>query len=347
MTIFVDSSPLYGGHAVRGIGTYTRQLLAALDRQPDIEVISSLNSLSQSKIDLVHYPFFDLFAPSLPIFRPHPTVITIHDVIPLQFPQHYQPGVKGKLYWQRQKMLARGVAAIITDSHASKAQIVSHLRVKPDRVHVVYLAANPQLSPQPSARVAKVRRTHRLPKHYCLYVGDINYNKNLPQLVKAVKYWPEKIHLICVGKNFRPQPIPEWLAIEQQLALSDVANRVHFVTDVKSDDEVSLSALYSGAIAHIQPSLAEGFGLPVLEAMRCRTVSIAAANSSLLEIANQFSLLAEPTAEDIADQVRVVSNWGIRQRQAWTAKARQWSNNFSWQSAAAETVAVYQQVLGQ
>ncbi|MCA9369309.1 glycosyltransferase family 4 protein, partial [Candidatus Woesebacteria bacterium] len=189
-----------------------------------------------------------------------------------------------------------------------------------------------------------VRKKYGIPKQYLLYVGDINYNKNIPQLIKTLKYLPENIHLVCVGKNFFPQEITEWQWVEQQLALSDVADRVHFLTNILVDAKDELSALYSGAIAYIQPSLYEGFGLPVLEAMRCKVPVISSNRSSLPEVAGEHALLVEPTAESFAQSVEEIIQWSKTKRTQWVSAASTWQKSFTWQKTAEETKAIYQKV---
>lgn len=325
---------------------YTRLLTAELQQRHDLQVLTKQRKAgSPDSPDVIHYPFFDLFFDTLPWRKSAPTVVTVHDVIPLHFPQYYPVGVKGKLRFLKQKASLKSVAAVITDSHASKADIVKYLQVPEHKIHVVYLAAHPELQKVPEAVFAKTKRRLRLPSTYILYVGDINYNKNLPQLIKAVGLLPNNVHLVCVGKNFTPQPIPEWQWIETQLAASRVEKRVHFLTKVASDDLITMSALYTGAACYVQPSLYEGFGLPVLEAMQCRTPVIAGSNSSLIEVVGEYGTLVEPTADPLAESIKTVLAWSMTERTQRTRSAYAWSQTFSWQKTAAQTLKVYQQVV--
>ncbi|NCS97954.1 MAG: glycosyltransferase family 4 protein [Candidatus Pacebacteria bacterium] len=344
LTVLIDTLPLGTGHAARGIGSYTRNLLHELEEFNDISVVKSSAEDQPKHIDVVHYPFFDLFFDTLSVIRKVKTVVTIHDVIPLIFPEFYPAGVKGKLRFNKQKLALKFVSAVITDSESSKKDIIKHLGVPESKIHVIYLASNPSLEPQSEYAIAKVRKKYALPKQYVLYVGDINYNKNIPQLIKTLKFLPESIHLVCVGKNFTPEPIPEWKWVEQQLALSNVGERVHFLTDVLVDATDELSALYSGAIAYIQPSLYEGFGLPLLEAMKCRVPVISSNTSSLTEVAGDHALLVEPTAEAFAQAVLSINEWSKSKRERWVASASSWQKTFTWKKTAQETKKVYEQV---
>jgi len=349
MKVLLNTSPLSDANATRGIGTYTRFLLDRLLNNQKIEVFQS-GTMSESELrkfqaDVVHYPYFDFFFPTLPLKLITKTVVTIHDVIPLIFPKHYRPGKIGKVNFLRQKLALKAVNRIITDSESSKKDIIKHLGVPEEKITVIYLAANPKLQPLKKEVWQKYQRKLRLPKNYLLYVGDINYNKNLTQLIKTLKFLPREIKLVCVGNNFHPQEIPEWEAIEKQIALSNVANRVKFIEDVISDDPEELASIYQGALAYIQPSLYEGFGLPILEAMQCQTPVICGKNSSLTEITGDKAILVdEEKAENFAEAVKQVLAWKKKDRQAFLDKARQWAKKFSWEKTAKETIKVYQEL---
>ena len=207
------------------------------------------------------------------------------------------------------------------------------------------LAANPDIVEQSPSRVDTVRRRYGIPPRYLLYVGDINYNKNIPQLIKALKYFDDNITLVLFGKHFVAQNIPEWQAIELQLAMSNVTEQVILVNDIGGDRPDDLAALYTGAAVYIQPSLAEGFGLPVLEAMQCRTPVVASNTSALPEVGGDHAVYADPSAEQLAEAIKDVLSWGTTHRNQWTLAAKSWANNFSWPKVVEQTLAVYRQVL--
>lgn len=346
MKVLVNVQPLSSGHAVRGVGMYTRFLTEALEKKEKSGIFEIYRSGLETpqKVDIIHYPFFDLFFPTLPFRLKIKTVVTIHDVIPLLFPENYKPGKKGALSFIRQKLALKTVDAIITDSQASKRDITFHLGVSPNKIHVVSLAANPFLHPVGDSAVQATRKRLNLPKTYILYVGDINYNKNVPQLIKSLKFLPRHVHLVCVGKNFVPAEIPEWKAIEAQIAMSDVAERVTFLPEILSDDYETLATLYSGALVYVQPSLYEGFGLPLLEAMRCKTPVISARNSSLKEVGGEVVLYSGTQAEAFAEKVEVILGLSESKRTEMTRKASQWEKTFTWEKTAEGTMAVYQRL---
>ena len=343
--VFIDTSPLQNTNAIRGVGVYTRLLTQALQKRKSIQIFSDFNLVKNERIDVTHYPYFDLFFPTLPLHKKTKTVVTIHDVIPLVFLKQYKPGLKGLLKLLRQRIALRSVDAVITDSEASQKDILKYLRLRAAKVHVVYLAANPDLKPVTEIEFQNVSRHYHLPEKYILYVGDINYNKNLAQLIKALKYLPEEIHLVCVGKNFMPQEIPEWKVVETQLALSDVTQRVQFISEVGGDATAVLSAIYSGAEVYVQPSLYEGFGLPVLEAMNCKTPVVCAQNSSLMEVGGEFVKYVQTDAESIAQGVKEVLEWSPAKRARWVGEALDWAQHFSWPKTADKTIEVYKSII--
>lgn len=335
----LETSSMGAGHSVRGIGMYTRSLQNELKKNPNIEFVD------KNEAQITHYPYFDLFFDTLPLNHKSKTVVTVHDVIPLKFPEYYKAGIKGSLRFQKQKLAIRKVDAVITDSVASKNDIVEFLGVKEEKIHVVYLAAHQDMQKQSEYMTNLVRRKYEIPPKYVLYVGDINYNKNIPQLIKMMKFLDKDISLVCVGRNFTPQNIPEWQWIEAQIAMSDVADRVFFLNNILGDSFQEISSLYSGALCYVQPSLAEGFGLPVLEAMQCQTPVICAHNSSLIEVGGSNVLFREPKAEDLADGVEEVFYWSKNRRLKHVRAALNWSKNFSWQKTAEETIKIYEAII--
>src|SRR4030066_391797 len=126
MKIALDISPLGSRHKFRGTGSYTQSLKNALIKYfPQYEYISFIKLPKKFKsADLIHFPYFDPFFLTLPMMRKLPTVVTVHDLIPLLFPQNFPAGFKGKIKWQIQKNILKRVNAVITDSESSKKDIV-------------------------------------------------------------------------------------------------------------------------------------------------------------------------------------------------------------------------------
>ncbi|MDQ5951817.1 MAG: hypothetical protein QG639_1098 [Patescibacteria group bacterium] len=346
MNVLLDTSPLKTGHSHRGIGLYTSMLFKYLKQIPDLHIFETRDQAKNAAIDVVHYPYFDLFFHTLPILKPaKKSVVTIHDVIPLEFKEQYRAGKKGTVAFYSQRLALSNVSTILTDSLSSKKSISEKLQVSERKIRPIYLAGNPSLKAQDEETVNKVREKYQLPKTYILYVGDINYNKNIPQLIKSLKFLNENVHLVLFGKNFHPQDIPEWQWIETQIALSDVAARVHFITELDGIVDTELSALYSGAAVYVQPSLAEGFGLPVLEALQCKTLVVSSNKTSLPEVGGGSVAYCEPIAEALADAVEGELALSPSERALKIAEGYTWSQSFSWKRTAQETYEVYKSLV--
>lgn len=339
--VYFDQGPLHSGHNLRGIGRYTAWLTEALTEQTEVELVSTVH-----EADLVHYPTFDLFKPTLPLFFRKPTVLTIHDVIPLQMPESYPIGVRAKIALQYQKTQLRQVAKIITDSKSSKGSIMEYLGVPSSKIEVVWLAANPELTFPKPLEYRQILQKLQLPPQYILYVGDINPNKNIPGLLEAVSLLPKKVHLVCVGSAFRPQPIPEWSAIASALESFQLRDRVTLLSSLPEPFSASLAVLYHEAACYVQPSLLEGFGLPILEAQICQVPVVTAKQSSMAEVAGKHAIYAtSPKPQDLSAAIVQALSLPASARKTLVSEALDWAKQSSWAETAAQTVAVYKSVL--
>ena len=200
MKVGIDLSPLEKGHRVRGIGSYTRNLFAWLNKIGPKSGLTVEELNPQSKYDLIHYPYFDLFFISLPWQPQTKIVVTIHDVIPLLFPNHYPPGIKGQIKFLIQKILLKQTKAVITDSQTSKNDIIKYLEYPAEKIFPIQLGIDSGFKQIKDLKfLASVQKKYHLPEKFVLYVGDINYNKNVPALVKACE--KVAIPLVIVGKQ--------------------------------------------------------------------------------------------------------------------------------------------------
>jgi len=325
MNIFIDSSPLYSGHKHRGVGKYTRNLITALKNY------FPQHNYSSSSPDLIHYPYFDLFFPTLPFIKKKPTIITIHDVIPLQHPELFPLGPRGRFNLLHQRLALKNTKAIITDSKASKKAIIKYLKINPQKIHVIYLAADPIFKLKPKSKFTRLK----LPIKFLLYVGDINPNKNLPNLIQAVKQ--TKAKLVIVSRALAKKNIPESKEIHQL-----VNSQIIIITDV---DQSELNQLYHQATIYVQPSLDEGFGLPLLEAMTAGCPVISARTGSLPEVGDLAPLYAKsPSISGLANAIKKLrANSNLRNE--LKKKSLTQAKKFSWQKTALDTVKVYEKIL--
>jgi glycosyltransferase involved in cell wall biosynthesis len=339
MRIGFDISPLVGGHAGRGTGTYTRLLLDGLKQYgKDLEIVEfGQNKPLSTFVDLIHYPYFDPFLLTLPIQKSKPTVVTVHDLIPIAYAKHFPRGVKGELKWQVQRYSLRSASAILTDSVASKNDIVSLVPFDKDKVSVVYLAPGKEFTLKSKNDQERVRAKYRLPRQYMLYVGDVNWNKNIPGLIHAAEQID--VSLVLVGKAFLDDNIAEVQELNSLINSLSVNDRIVRLGLVLGDD---LAAIYSAAGVYVQPSYAEGFGLPVLESMACGTIPVVANATSLKEIAGP-SILVDPNyPKDIAGGIKKALSLN---KEAYIDKLIAWVKTYTWEKTAKETVEVYKSIV--
>lgn len=352
MQIAIDISPLKSGHflqhRVRGTGFYIDNLKRALLKYyPDNQYTFFTRGEDLPKnIDLIHYPYFEPFFLTLPFKKIAPTVVTVHDLIPLVFPKHFPRGIRGKIKWQIQKWALGRADTIITDSENSKRDIAKYPCILGEKIRVVYLAPGEEFRKMENGKgKMELRKKYRLPPKFFLYVGDATWNKNLPRLIEAVKRL--NVPLVMVGKalverNFdRGNPWNQDLVSVQKLCEGD--KQIIRLGFVPQDD---LVMIYNLATVFVIPSIYEGFGLPVLEAMACGTPVVCSNTSSLPEVAGEAAIFVDPySVESIARGISQVYDIDINQYIKLGEKSLAQAKKFSWKKTAQETVAVYKKVL--
>jgi glycosyltransferase involved in cell wall biosynthesis len=310
------------------------------------EQVSFPRACRRQGVELAHVPYF-----ASPLFPTTPTVVTVHDLIPMLLPA-YRGSMLVRLYTLLVAIAAKRADMVLTDSQASKWDIVHLLDIPSERVRVIYLAADDIYQPVlDDHRLTAIRQKYGLPESYLLYLGGFDQRKNVPTLLKAFAQLVKdsRAFLVVAGRlpeygldlaiqakrsDFFPDPRP----IVQELGIKE---RVVFTGWVPEEDK---PALYSGARALVFPSLYEGFGLPPLEALACGTPVIASNRGSLPEIVGEGGLLLEPDdVEGLAAAMgKLLNDDTLREdlREKGLAHAAQ----FSWEKTARETLAVYREV---
>lgn len=378
MKVGVDVSPLcLNDHRVRGIGRYTENLFTHLmTHQPTFEFTLFANgskiatglgpeclqrvqrirrfrggpivnflanqlliplALSRERLDVLHFPTHL----GAPVFGPASTVVTVLDVIQHLFPSQYLGLVRSRFYMACAKTSARRAAAVITISEASKRDIVRTYRIDPSKVTVTPLGVDPVFRVYDRSQIdAVVRRKYGIDGRFLLYVGGFDFRKNLRALVSAfgrIRRWHDPIKLVMVGK------IPgraDRVFAQVLRAIDDagLAKDVILAGFVPNDD---LSLLYNGASAFVFPSLYEGFGLPVLEAMACGTPVVAYNRSSVPEVVGEAGILVdELDVEALAEAVHaVLANPGLSESSREKGLVR--AKEFTWDKTATGTLKVY------
>lgn len=346
MQIQIDVSQMHVLNADRGVGMYTSLLFEHLKKNFPDESIELLHTPTSTKADLVHYPYFDLYFHTLPIRKRAKTVVTIHDVIPLIYPKQYRPGIRGSLEFFRQLVSLKAADAVITDSECSKQDIAKHFGFPAEKIHVVYLAGNPQLKAQKKADVEAIKTKYSLPKDYVLYIGDINYNKNLPAFIQACAALPKGVDVVMVGHALKNTAIPEGRALNDAIQNNGMIDRVTLLTDIPKEPASELASILSGAMAYVQPSLYEGFGLSVLDAMQCEVPVVTSRTSSLREVAGDAAIYFHPkSVDEMTEAIKKAIHLSAKEKKDLLAKAAINLKKFSWDKAAIETHAVYTSVI--
>ncbi len=260
-----------------------------------------------------------------------PSVTTVHDLVFKKYPQTLPRSI-AETQERRLQRVSKFATHIIADSQNTKNDLVKIYGLPEDKITVVYLAHSAKFKPQSNTEIERVKKKYHLTQPYLLSLGTQEPRKNLQKVVEAFKahqlQYPEtKLSLVLVGKH-------GW---GDNLKLTHP--QIHQLGFVSDED---LPALYSGATAFVYPSLYEGFGLPVLEAMACGAPVIVSNTSSLPEIVGQAGLLVDP--QDVFALREAIQKAFIRHTilsQQSLDQARQ----FSWQKTAQQTLAVYEKIL--
>lgn len=279
-------------------------------------------------IDVLHCPGY-----SAPLYTDVPTVVTIHDTNYEAIPETFSRF--SRLVWkQLVPRVANRAAAILTVSEFSKEEIARHIDIPRSKINVTENAPSPTLpaSPPPLDTL-----DISVEPPYVLYVGSTHPHKNHVSLVRALSSFPDRVSAVFVG--------PERSAHEEVISLAKslgVADRVSMPGFVS---ESELAALYENAVLYVHPSLYEGFGMPVLEAMSYRTPVACSNVASLPEIGDDAVRYFDPTSpEDIAKTCNeILQSEDIQRRLSNHGHDR--SKSYSWTQCAKKTLETYRTVL--
>lgn len=336
--------------AGRGVGFYRTHLAQALEKLNEVDIVTTGS-------DLVHYPYFDLFYPTLPQHLPLPTVVTIHDLTPIVLSNFYPQGFRARLALAAQRTALKNVAAIITDSQSSKKDLINIFKLNPENIHVTPLASDPIYNQKPSSSYIKsIKEKYHLPERFILYVGGVNANKNLVRLTQAAVKLNTPI--VFVGSEFIKTPV-ETFSVKKLLGLQKIhpetkefeklkeiisGNPLFFTLGFVPADE--LNAIYRLATLYCQPSLYEGFGLPLLEAMSAGCLVVSSQTSSLPEILPSEALVFDPTnLEEMESVINRAISLSAKEKEKMIALGQKKAAEFTWEKTAKATLAVYQAVL--
>jgi glycosyltransferase involved in cell wall biosynthesis len=373
--IYIDVSAAV--HRRAGLGRYAGSLARALvertadggfdyglfyNRERGIEPLSRLQQVPTQTVSLGYKPWrmlvwagqltgigFDRLLPQGTLFhatehlllplRGMPTVLTVHDLIFRRLPEHHKRLNRWYLNCSL-PLYCRRATRIIAISECTRRDLMTAYGLPAEKIVVVHEAADPRFRPESPERIDAVRGAYGLPERYVLFVGTIEPRKNLTRLLHAF----ETLHgegltdgLVLVGKR-------GWLyeGFFAELEESPVKEAVIMPGYVPDED---LPAVYGGAQLLVFPSLYEGFGLPLLEAMACGTAVACSGTSSLPEVGGEAARYFDPMDEaSITETLRsVLGDSSLRGELAARGLAR--AAGFSWDRVAEETEAVYRAAL--
>lgn len=358
-----------------GIGSYIRELLDAIGRRPESEryrflvyvgardrpalpdlpehfsvaleespgySLAELTGFAwrifRDRLDLFHATHYVL--PPLPKTR---AVVTIHDIIHLLYPQ-FLPNRAAHLY--ARFMIRRALKRadrIITVSYNSRRDLTDYYGIPGSRTEVIYNGVSARFRPDiPEAEIRRVGESLGVTRPYLLFLGGEKPHKNVQNVVRA--FAEARRHADIPHALVLAGPLPKnpgrLEALISALDLSEKIRRPGIVADV------DLPGLFAGADALLYPTLYEGFGLPVVEAMACGVPVLTSGTSALQEIAGGYAYLVDPMDVDAIAQGIVALATDEKVRADYALLGRKRALDFSWDKAAERTLEVYAAALG-
>lgn len=290
-------------------------------------------ALWRARPDVVFVP-----AHTLPLAFPGRAVVTVHDLGYKYFPEAHPSLARRYLEWTT-RFSARRAARVLADSLATAKDLAAHYRIPEHKMSVVYPGVDEDLHPiTDGTALAAMRRRYNLPERYLLFVGTLQPRKNIARIVQAYARWRkgfsgERVALVLAGQQGWLYD-PTWTAGVEGVILPGYI------------DDADVAALYSGALGLVFPSLHEGFGFPILEAMRCGIPVITSATSSMPEVAGKAARLVNARDVDaIAEAIhQIVTDEELRAD--LIAKGHTQAEQFTWTRAAEQVLHVLEQAAG-
>jgi glycosyltransferase involved in cell wall biosynthesis len=371
MKVLFDSQPLLGNRT--GIGRYVEQLTESMKEKAKVDFwfnqirTKNLNTITipTSNVKNSRYPYkvlrrlgkpnilhdlpidiigeYDIFhGGNFTTFntRKAKNIITIHDLAFLRDP-NITDDITYKHHTTWLPYSINKADHIIAISNQTKADIMKYYKVPDEKITVTYLSADSSLQRASMEEIEATKARYNLPNQYFLYVGTLEPRKNIPYMLEAFSKAKEKYQiphkLVIVGKKGW-----KYESIFQTIERNKLENDIIFTGYINDED---LPAIYSGASIFLFPSLYEGFGLPVLEAMKCGVPVITTNVSSLPEVAGDAGILIPLDdvgyfANQIFELINDDDKWKHYSQLSLTR-----AGQFSWDRTAQETIDVYKKVL--
>ncbi len=292
--------------------------------------------VAQVQADIAHVPYW-----GAPLSSPAPLVTSVLDVIPLVLPD-YAPGFFNRLYVSLVSASARGSSHILTLSERSKTDIQTYLHIPADKITVTYLAADDAYHPRMGVeRDEAVRQKYRLPDRFVLYLGGFDRRKQVDVLLYAYTYVAqvEEVPLVLAGKepDWSKKLFPDMRKYAAELKLTEDIIWTGFV------DEADKPSLYRLADVFVYPTLYEGFGLPLVEAMASGTPVAGIDTPIGSEIAGDGAYLVKNARSLAGAILALLGQEPLRDAMINQGLAR--ATTFNWRKTAKQTLEVYARVL--
>lgn len=265
------------------------------------------------------------------------SIVTIHDLIFLRYPQFYK-WIDRHIYAYKYRKACENSDRIIAISEMTKRDIITYWKIDEQKIDVVYQGCHPNFKLQASEKQKEeIREKYRLPQKYILNVGSIESRKNLLLIVKALEYIPDDIALIAVGKR-----TPYTDTVEEYINSHKLNDRVRLLHNIPFQE---LPVLYQLAQLFVYPSFFEGFGIPIIEAIHSGIPVIAATGSCLEEAGGPDSIYINPNDEkELAEKINELLS-SPETVSIMIEKGRKYVERFSEEVIAQDIMHVYQKVL--
>lgn len=323
-----------------GVATYTNKLAKQLADENKLEMVYFYTSLrkpyagdlksvksfpipptiAEVLFNNIHKVPIEIFIGKIDIFHSSdwlqpPTkakkVTTYHDVIPLKYPQWSHPKIV-KVHKRRMEIVEKEIDMVIAVSESTKKDLIKCSKIPAEKITVIYEAAGDEFKPQDVVNIEKFRAKYKLPEHFILAIGGVGERRNMNRVKEAAGEHP----VIITGQTIPYLPYNE------------------------------MPLLYAAAELLLYPSLYEGFGLPILEAMGCGTPVITSNVSSMPEIGGDAAIYVDPLKSDEMKKkvIEVMEDKNLKKEMI--KKGHIQNNKFSWEKCGWETFELYKRLLG-
>jgi len=294
-----------------------------------------LGDLKKDKISLYHGLSNEL--PFGIVSSGIPSVVTVHDLIFLRFPQFY-PFIDRWIYRFKFKYACKNASRIVAVSEQTKKDIITYFNVPAEKIDVIYQGCNSIFNTMASAELKEtIRLKYSLPQHYILQVGTIEERKNLLLTVKSLKAVPHEVKLVVIG---RETDYAE--EVREYINSHSLETRVIFLKNVPVAE---LPAIYQQAQLFVYPSEFEGFGIPIIEALFSGVPVIAATGSCLEEAGGSGSCYIHPKDDiQLSYMINLIINDPLK-RESMIREGYTYVERFSEQRLSADLMNVYKKVL--